>query len=220
LAASGRTSLPRILLTSTVLVGAGLSGATLLDPTFGLLLVGYIVVTLAYSLHFKRIAIADIFVLAFLYLSRVIAGILISEARVSFWLFGFTFLLFLSLAAAKRFVELQQTRERGDDDIAGRGYRAGDLGMVSALGVSTGVASCIVLALYSNSPQVSLLYARHEWIWGLCVIGLYWITRIWFLAHRGRMHDDPVVFALKDRSTWCLTLAGLLCVILAQPVPS
>ncbi|MEP4078744.1 UbiA family prenyltransferase [Haloferula sp.] len=220
LAASGRTSIERIAMASIALVGGGLLGAFFLNFNFGLLLVGYIITTLSYSLYFKRVALADIFVLAFLYLSRVIGGIIISEAVVSFWLFAFTFLLFLSLAAAKRLVELQLTSNKGDDNIQGRGYQTADLPAISGIGIATGVSSCIVLGLYSNSPQVAELYQRPEWLWGICVVALYWISRIWFLTHRSLMHDDPLVFALKDRGTWLLALAGLCCVLLAQPFPS
>ncbi len=218
LAASGRTSIQRIGIASVVMVASGLIGGFVIAPAFGLLLLGYIAATLSYSLYFKRIAIADIFMLAFLYLSRVIGGIVISEAVISFWLFAFTFLLFLSLAAAKRHVEL--AAKSGDDNTSlhGRGYRSADLPAVSALGIASGVASCIVLGLYSNSSQVTALYHRPEWIWGICVIALYWISRIWLVTHRGEMHEDPVVFALKDRGTWLLGLLSLLCAILAQPI--
>lgn len=220
LAASGRTSLQRIAIASIALVSGGLLGAFFLDVNYGLLLVGYIISTLSYSLYFKRVALADIFVLAFLYLSRVVGGIIISDAVISFWLFAFTFLLFLSLAAAKRHVELQLTSDRGDETLQGRGYQTADLPAISGIGMATGVSSCIVLGLYSNSTQVASLYERPEWLWGICVVALYWISRIWFLTHRSLMHDDPLVFALKDRGTWILALAGLSCVLLAQPLPS
>ena len=220
LAASGRTDLRKIILVSLGLTGAGLAGGFWLSPSFGLLLAGYIAATLSYSLYFKRVALADIFVLAFLYLSRIVGGILISEARLSFWLFAFSFLLFLSLAAAKRHVELQLNATRGDGAIRGRGYQAADLPAVGGLGVATGVASCIVLGLYSNSQQVLALYQSPQWFWGICVVALYWISRIWFLTHRGEMHDDPLVFAIKDRGTWLLALAGLACVLLAHPTPA
>lgn len=220
LAASGKTSIQRVLLGSLALAGGGLLGGFLLAPGFGLMLLGYMALTLSYSLLLKRVVLVDIFALAFLYLSRIVAGIIISEAVVSFWLFAFTFLIFLSLAAAKRHVELQHTAARGDDSLGGRGYRTVDLPAVSALGIATGVASCIVLGLYSNSPQVVDLYTRPEWFWGICVIALFWISRIWLLTHRDEMHDDPVVFALRDGGTWIVVLLGLACVLLAAPVPN
>lgn len=220
LAASGKSSIPRVALASLAMVAAGLGTGFLLAPSFGLLLVAYIAATLSYSLYFKKIAIADIFLLAFLYLSRVIGGILISEAVLSFWLFAFTFLLFVSLAAAKRFVELTSSSGTGSSRLHGRGYQADDLSVISQLGVSTGVASCIVLGLYSNSTQVTALYRHPEWFWGVCVAAFYWITRIWFITHRGEMHDDPVVFALKDRGTWLIGFAGIACILLAAPLPA
>ena len=221
LAASGRTSIHRLISVSLILVAAGLGGAFYLKAEFGFLMIAYILTTLAYSLLFKRIAISDIFVLAFLYLSRIAAGILISAAVVSFWLFAFTFLFFLSLAAMKRFVELRHTASDGRESVlAGRGYRPDDLLMVSELGVSTGVASIVVLALYSNSVQVTALYHHPEWFWGICVAALYWMSRIWFLTKRGVMHDDPIVFALKDRGTWLIAAFALACVLLASPISS
>ena len=217
LVASGRTTVPRILAASGLMMIAGLAGAFLLKPVFAAVLVGYVVVTLSYSLHFKRVPLADIFLLAFLYLSRVIAGLVVSEAKVSFWLFSFTFLLFLSLAAVKRFVEVART-EDGGVLVPGRGYFSGDLQLLSELGTSTGIASVVVLGLYSNSEQVVALYRNPEWFWGVCLVAFYWICRTWMLTRRGEMHDDPVVFALKDRTTWCLGLVAILCVLLARPL--
>jgi 4-hydroxybenzoate polyprenyltransferase len=217
LVASGRTSVPRVLAASGLMMVAGLAGALMLKPAFATVLIGYIVVTLSYSLHFKRVALADIFLLAFLYLARVIAGLVVSEAKVSFWLFSFTFLLFLSLAAVKRFVEVARS-EDGGTLIPGRGYSSGDLDLLSELGTSTGIASVVVLGLYSNSEQVVALYRNPEWFWGVCLVAFYWICRTWMLTRRGEMHDDPVVFALKDRTTWFLGLIAIICVLLARPL--
>ncbi|TAE77372.1 MAG: UbiA family prenyltransferase [Verrucomicrobia bacterium] len=219
LAASGKTSIPRIALAALSLVTIGLGSGFLLAPSFGFLLIAYIAATLTYSLYLKRIALADIFLLAFLYLSRLVAGILISEAVISFWLFAFTFLLFLSLAAAKRFVELNAHSGTGETKLHGRGYQTRDLPLLSQLGIASGIASCIVLGLYSNSPQVTALYRHPEWFWGICIASLQWITRIWLLSHRGEMHDDPVVFALKDPITWLTGAAGIACLLLAAPIP-
>lgn len=217
LVASGRTSVPRVLAASGLMMAAGLAGAVLLKPAFAAVLVGYVILTLSYSLHFKRVPLADIFLLAFLYLSRVIAGLVVSDAKVSFWLFSFTFLLFLSLAAVKRFVEVARS-ENGSTLVPGRGYSSGDLDLLSELGTSTGIASVVVLGLYSNSDQVVALYRAPEWFWGVCLVAFYWICRTWMLTRRGEMHDDPVVFALKDKVTWCLGLIAIVCVLLARPL--
>lgn len=219
IAAAAKASPPTVALVSTVLVAVGLAAAFWLKPSFGLLVAGYIIATLSYSLRVKKIPIADIFFLTFLYLSRIIAGLLVSSAIISFWLFAFTFLLFLSLGAAKRFVELRKRAPSGEEVIAGRGYAAEDRELISELGLASGVASAVVLGLYSNSEQIVALYRAPHWLWGLCVIALFWITRVWFLTRRGLMHDDPVVFALKDKTTWLLLLLGAACFILARPIP-
>jgi 4-hydroxybenzoate polyprenyltransferase len=136
---------------------------------------------------------------------------------MSFWLFSFTFLLFLSLAAVKRFVEVARSDD-GGSLVPGRGYFSGDLQLLSELGTGSGIASVVVLGLYSNSEQVVALYRSPEWFWGVCLVAFYWICRTWMLTRRGEMHDDPVVFALKDRTTWCLGLIAIVCVLLARPL--
>jgi 4-hydroxybenzoate polyprenyltransferase len=218
MAARGQAGLPTIAMVSILLVTAGLTYGFILSAQFGGMLIGYITGTVVYSLYFKRMVIADMFVLAGLYLSRVVGGVLISEAIPSFWLFAFTALLFLSLAAAKRQVELQAASDRGGGKIGGRGYHTEDMPAVSGIGIASGVAACVVLGLYSHSEQVRSLYQRPEWLWGVCVVALYWVTRLWLLTHRGVMHDDPLVFTLKDRVTWLLAIAGIACVAMAAPV--
>jgi hypothetical protein len=37
-----------------------------------------------------------------------------------------------------------------------------------------------------------------------CPLLLFWISRVWLFAHRGDLHDDPVVFALKDRASYVI----------------
>jgi len=217
LVASGRTSVPRVMAASAAMMLSGLAGALLLKPLFAAVLVGYVIVTLSYSLHFKREPLADIFLLAFLYLSRVIAGLVVADAKLSFWLFSFTFLLFLSLAAVKRFVEVRRA-EKGKALVPGRGYRSDDLELLADLGTGSGIASIVVLGLYSNSDQVRALYKSPDWFWGVCLVAFYWVCRTWLLTRRGEMHDDPVVFALKDRTTWILGLIAVGFILLARPL--
>lgn len=218
LAASGHVPLGHIIVISMLSLIAGLLIAFSISLAYGGVLIGYIIITLAYSLFLKRLPIADICVLAFLYLARVIAGIVASGAKPSFWLFAFTFLLFLSLAAVKRYVEVRRTITDERDNVHGRGYRACDITLLSELGVGSGIASVVVLGLYTHSDQVVGLYHSPSWLWGLCVIVFYWVARIWMLTHRNEMHDDPVVFALKDPSTWIIAFMGGIFLILAGPL--
>jgi len=150
----------------------------------------------------------DVIALSLLYAVRVLAGAAAIPVVASFWLLAFSTFLFLSLAMVKRYVELDALAALGAQPSKGRGYAAGDAPMLASLGSAAGLVSVLVLALYIDSPGVAPLYSRPALLWGLCVILLYWIGRVWLLAHRGELHDDPVVFALTDRVSVILVIAA------------
>jgi 4-hydroxybenzoate polyprenyltransferase len=171
----------------------------------------YLVTTFGYSLWFKRIEMLDVTVLAGLYTVRIIAGAVAVSVSLSFWLLAFSMFLFLGLAILKRYTELQVMAGQGRDKAAGRGYGTLDLPLLQSLGASAGYIAVLVLALYINSPESIELYSRSQLLWLLCPLLLYWTSRIWALAHRGCMHDDPVVFAVTDRvSQVVILLCGLV----------
>lgn len=171
---------------------------------FSLVLLGYYVLTLAYSLLLKRAVMIDVVVLAMLYTTRVVAGTAAMSMRPTFWILAFCMFIFLSLALVKRYTELYEVRERGKQEKApGRGYLASDFELLASLGGSAGYMSVLVLALYINDPQAHALYRHPHWLWAACPLLLFWLSRVWIIAHRGEMHDDPIVFALRDRmSRW------------------
>lgn len=181
---------------SLLLTGALI--AVLLNENFLFVLVLYYAVTTAYSLSLKRNAILDICVLAGLYTLRVIAGGVATGIPLSEWLLAFTGFFFLSLAAVKRQAELVDLVKRGNLMAEGRGYRVEDLPIISHVSLTAGYISILVLALYVNSSTVQDLYPTPGALWGICCILLFWLTRMVIIAHRGTMHDDPVMFALKD----------------------
>jgi hypothetical protein len=112
----------------------------------------------------------------------------------------FSVLIFLSLAMVKRYTELDALVLRdGECAVAGRGYITQDLGILRSFGTASGYLAVLVLALYMNSSEVSMLYRHQHALWFLFGLLLYWISRVWMLAFRGQMHDDPIVFAIKDR---------------------
>jgi hypothetical protein len=141
----------------------------------------------------------DVAALAGLYTIRIIAGAVAIHIDVSFWLLAFSMFLFLSLAMVKRYTELRALLADGQSRASGRGYVVGDLPLVQSLGAASGYLSVLVFALYINSTASETLYRHPAALWGLCPMLLYWISRIWLIAHRGDMYDDPVVFALTDR---------------------
>ena len=192
------------------LLGSGALIAAFLGPYFFAVMVGYYVLTTGYSLDLKRRIVVDICVLAGLYTVRIVAGGVAAAIPLSVWLLAFSIFFFLSLAAVKRQAELVDNVKQGKLKASGRGYHVDDLPIISIVSISAGYVAVLVMALYVNSPAVMQLYAHPEALWGVCAILLYWITRTVMITHRGWMHDDPVVFAAKDRiSQFCFAIIAV-----------
>jgi len=200
--ASGRVPIAHGTWMAVGLVLGGGAVAATVGPDFLLVVLAYVVVTAAYSSVLKRHAVVDICVLAGLYTLRLIAGGVATGISLSVWLLAFSIFFFLSLAAVKRHAELVDNARRRQSQPVGRGYHVDDLPLVSQMAIGSGYVSVLVLALYLTSPDVTELYAEPAMLWGICPILLYWLSRMVMVAHRGGMHDDPIVFAVKDRTSW------------------
>jgi 4-hydroxybenzoate polyprenyltransferase/phosphoserine phosphatase len=211
--AAGTLPLAAGLIAAPMLTLAAFALALDVAPKFALVLLGYYLLTLAYSFALKRIAMLDTVVLAALYTVRIIAGTVVIHAALSFWLLAFSMFLFLSLAMIKRYTELHTLLQHGRNRTDGRGYEVDDLGLIQSLGCASGYLAVLVLALYINSTASEALYRHQQVLWLLCPLLLYWISRIWLKTHRGLMHDDPVIFALTDRvSRFVLALCAVVIV--------
>lgn len=213
--ASGRLPLPVGLILSPLLLLISGAVAWMLTPWFAGLLALYLLTTTAYSWQLKRVALLDVFILAGLYTLRLIAGHVVTGIAYSAWLLVFSMFIFLSLALLKRFPELQELRRQNRDIARGRGYTANDLELVATLGLVSGSLAVLVQALYVNSDQVVRLYRHPTLLLLACPLFLFWISRVWFMAHRGQMHTDPVVFVLKDWVSYAVGALTLLVVWLA-----
>jgi len=198
-----------------VLLLLALAVALLLSFAFAAVLLGYFVFATLYSMRLKQIALLDVLCLAGLYTIRLVAGHVATGIAWSAWLLAFSMFIFLSLALMKRFQELQGLRQKNDFEIKGRGYTAGDLRLVTVLGLISGFVAVVVLALYVNSDQVVKLYAHPTALLLVCPLLLFWISRVWWLAHRGQMHDDPTAFAFKDWVSYAIGAATLAVMWLA-----
>jgi 4-hydroxybenzoate polyprenyltransferase/phosphoserine phosphatase len=176
----------------------------------------YFCLTCAYSWGLKRLVLVDCLTLAILYTLRIVAGAAAVRVPLSFWLLGFSIFLFLSLAFIKRYAELQAHSEGDTSKVHGRGYYLTDAPLVQQLGVTSGYAATLVLALYLNSENVIKLYATPEIIWGAVPLMLLWISWMWLKAHRGLMHDDPIVFAIKDKVSVLIGVLFIAILILAS----
>ncbi|NOJ78119.1 UbiA family prenyltransferase [Myxococcus xanthus] len=193
-----------------VLLLAGAAVCLLLPPAFSALLGTYYVLTLAYSLRLKQVVMLDVLVLAGLYTVRIFGGALAVDVPTSSWLMMFSMFLFLSLALVKRLSEVRRLRQSNETSAHGRGYLAQDYEQLASLGAASGQVSVLVLALYITSDEVTALYAHPERLWLICPVMLYWVGRVWLLAHRGLVNEDPLVFALRDRVSYAV---GLVCAL-------
>ena len=177
----------------------------------------YFALTVAYSLRLKQTAIIDVLTLAGLYTLRIIAGAAAISVPLSFWLLTFSMFIFLSLAFIKRFSELKSAREANlEGALRGRGYEHQDLELVSTMGIGSGYLAVLVLALYIQDGRTSEMYHTPQLIWLACPMLLFWISRAWLISHRGQMHDDPILFAIKDRMSWVVGLYFFITFALAK----
>ena len=186
-----------------VLVGLGCLIGTLVSPIFVAVAWIYFGLSVIYSLCLKRIVLLDVIVLAGLYTLRIMAGSASVAIWPSPWLLAFSTFLFFSLALVKRYSELAVNH------VDTRGYECRDEELLASMGIASGYLAILVLALYINTATAHLLYRRYGVLWFLCPLLLYWISHIWLSAHRGKMPDDPVVFATSDRTSRILILLML-----------
>ncbi len=208
--AAGHISIAQGLLASFALLSFTLVVGFFLDLQFAFVLVGYAALTMLYSLYLKKIALLDVFVLSSFYSFRILAGAMISSTPLSQWFLAFSLFFFLSLAMAKRYSELLHANGLVTSGNSGRGYRVDDRELLLALGVGSSFSAVVILSLYVQSDAVRVLYLSPEYLFLLCPIVLYWLSRTWLLAHRGELKEDPVNLAIRDRVSYCVALASAL----------
>lgn len=213
--AAGTLPLLHGLLVAPLITLVGFALALFCSVEFAVVLLCYYVMTLSYSLQLKRIVMIDVVLLAALYTVRIIGGTVAIGSELSFWLLAFSMFVFLSLAMLKRYTELASALANGKDLALGRGYSVADLPLVQSLGAAAGYIGVLVFALYINSPESLELYRHPKVLWLLCPMLLYWISRMWIVAHRGNMHDDPIVFAATDRGSQVVIALCVLIVLAA-----
>lgn len=174
----------------------------------------YAVATTLYSFLLKRIVLVDVMSLSGLYSLRIAAGGAAAGVAVSPWLLGFSLFLFMSLAFLKRYTELLDTIERDGHVVSGRGYHVGDASFVLIAGASLGFVAVLIFTLYINGADVEKLYANPMLLWLIAPCMVYWLSHLWLTAHRGGMHDDPIVFAVRDIGSWVVGFV-IICIAVA-----
>jgi 4-hydroxybenzoate polyprenyltransferase/phosphoserine phosphatase len=205
-----------LLLSAGSLARAITLAVTFVNPRFVLVLLGYVALTTAYTFVLKQKMIVDVLTLASLFTYRVLAGGVAVDVALSPWLLAFSIFFFTSLAFVKRYAELIQMKGDPGQSLKGRNYVPADIPIIASAGPAAGLLAVLVFALYINSPAMVMYYPRPEALWGICLILVYWIMRIWFLAARDEMHDDPVLFAVKDKISLAAGALVVVCLLVAR----
>lgn len=213
--ASGGLSIPHALIMVGVLFALSIALGLIVSYDFVAILIGYAVMTSLYSFGLKRKLLIDVFILAGLFTVRIVAGTIAVGAAHSYWLLAFSLFFFLSLAMVKRYSELWKELNHNATTAVGRGYQQIDFEMIGQAGISSAFSATLVLALYIDFQSSQGSYEKPFFLWPLCPIILFLLLRIWMLARRGFMEDDPLVFLLKDWRSQCLCVIGAVFVALA-----
>jgi 4-hydroxybenzoate polyprenyltransferase len=213
--AAGRLPARSGIVVSIALLAGAIGLALAVGYGFAAVLCGYYLLTWTYSLRLKHVALVDVVTLATLYTLRIIAGSAATSIPLSFWLLAFSIFVFLSLGISKRYTEITNTMETDAVAMSDRGYSAADLPFLLSAGVAAGYCTVLVMAFYINSQDSLALYQHRRPLWIVCPMLLFWISRVWLLTARGKMPDDPVVFALRDPSSW-LVLGIIALIVLVS----
>jgi 4-hydroxybenzoate polyprenyltransferase len=215
--AAGTLSIPAGLAAIPLALGAAAALASSLPAEFGAALAFYVLMNALYTLWLKRVVLADVALLGGMYALRVVVGGLATRIPVSTWLIAFSLFFFLSLAFLKRFAELRRLRDEGASATPGRGYVPSDAPVLLALGPACAVVSALVLGLYVEGDAVATLYRMPDVLWALIPLLVYWSGRIWLLAQRGELDDDPILFTTRDRGSYLVAALALAVFALAGP---
>jgi 4-hydroxybenzoate polyprenyltransferase len=207
--ASGDLSRRAGYMLAGVLFAATFVAAALIGPEELAMIALYLAVALSYTFYWKRVPIADIFVIAGLFTLRIALGILILDVRISPWLLVFSMFVFISLSAAKRHTELLRAKASRNQAIPGRGYVREDRSLLLALGIAAMLGAVLINVEYLLTDAFPrAVYSNTDWLWTIPPVIFLFLGRVWLLSHRGQLLDDPVAFALRDRVS--LVLGALL----------
>ena len=213
--ASGSLTIPLALCGAIALMTVGIGLAWQLSLLFVYAILCYLILTTLYTSVIKKIPMTDVVVLSLLYTSRILAGNIATGISFSFWLLTFSIFFFLSLACLKRYTELLWFLDEGASSIPGRGYNVQDVSLLQMIGIASGMSSILILGLYIDSQRATLLYHHPSMLWISPVLTLYWLMRMWFLAHRRQMDVDPILFAVKDAMSYFIGILIVFLTVLA-----
>lgn len=213
--ASGQLSFVNALLLCFLSLCIGIVIALHINIITTYLIILYLIITVFYSSLLKKILVMDISVLSLLYCSRLLVGGASTGIQLSVWLIAFSVFFFFSLACVKRFAELVNSKKNGTQKLHGRAYFGSDAYLLSTMALSSGYMAVLVLALYFNSSEVVSLYKTHQYLWPICLLLMYWLSRLVITTNRKEMHDDPIIYASSDLTSYICACIIVICFILA-----
>jgi 4-hydroxybenzoate polyprenyltransferase/phosphoserine phosphatase len=214
--ASGKIPILHGVFAAAILLLAGLLLASVVSNSFLFMLISYLGLTSAYSWFLKEHVLIDVLTLASLYVFRILAGSVAIGIETSAWLLAFSSFVFLSLALGKRCSELISLDQAGKAAVQGRDYRVSDLGVLQPLGIGAALSAVVVFGLFINDFETQVRYASPQLLWLVAIELTYWLGRTWIKISRGEMHDDPVVYAVRDRTSFLTVLAMVATVLAAH----
>ncbi|OHV78933.1 hypothetical protein LCM4579_24610 [Ensifer sp. LCM 4579] len=215
--AAGRISVISGFLASLLMLAAGIAMALFLHPQFALVVSVYLGLTLAYSFRLKRDALLDVTVIGSLFTLRIVMGQVLNGLALSPWLLSFSAMFFVSLALAKRHVETMRACSQGKDIIRGRGYLPDDWPLTLGYGLASASTSIVIMLLFlALEPRVTQLYHNPAWLYVAPLAVFIWLQRIWLLSHRMELHEDPIFFALNDKTSWFIGAIIALAFVMAM----
>ena len=184
------------------------------NKNFFFIIVSYFIISNLYTFIFKRYVFIDLLILSALYTLRIIAGGLVIDILASIWLISFSIFFFISLASIKRLIEILNLKKLDEKEISGRGYTLKDEKIIKKISIFSGIISILVLILYINSPKVYELYSSPNFLWGMCLVMTFWISRVIIISNKGMIKDDPVIYAINDKISYACLLLILFSIFL------
>ena len=215
LIARGSLSSNNAKIISLLLIIMGLIGSFVTSLYAGILILLYMVLVGAYSLYIKRTPFFEAFFLTLVYLLRIYIGVLVIDTVVSQWLVLFSFFFFFFLVLVKRQTELLLYINNNEDDPTGRGYQVGDINLLQLFAVSSSFVSLLIFGLYISSTKVQALYTSPTYLWAIALLGLLWCINVIVHAHKGKMHNDSIVFAFTNKTSLGVFLVSIIFIVLS-----
>ncbi len=202
------------LFTAFIILSIGVQ-LVLHNSLFSIAIGLYFILSIAYTQWLKQIAILDVMVLTVLYTIRIVAGMLLLNEPLSHWFLSFSIFFFLSLSYLKRYIELSAMHP-SENKIPGRGYQQQHHLFVKINGLATGCLSVVIFLLYIASTKAQHIYADSSLLYIAAFAIFYWLQRIWLLSADGKVHSDPVLFAVKDKVSYAVAFICIIAIIFAH----